>query len=122
MPNKNRPMSPHLDIYRWRITMLSSILHRASGAFVSFGLVVLVLKLVFLATNGEFGFSPYGILITVFWVVWTAAIYYHLCNGIRHLAWDAGHGFAVPTAEKSAMMVMLATVVLTVLTWLIYLI
>lgn len=120
MPTNNRPMSPHLDIYRWRITMLSSILHRASGAFISLGLVILVLKLVFLASSGQFGFSPSGILATVFWFIWTGAVYYHLCNGVRHLVWDAGHGFAVPTAEKSAKIVMAVTVVLTVLTWIFF--
>ncbi len=120
MKRHNRPMSPHLDIYRWRITMLSSILHRASGAFISLGLVLLVLKLVFLASNGEFGFSHFGVLVTSFWIIWTGAVYYHLCNGIRHLVWDAGHGFAVPTAEKSAKMVMLATVLLTLATWLVF--
>ncbi len=115
----NRPMSPHLDIYRWRITMLSSILHRASGAFVSFGLFILVIKLVLLAIGGASGFSASGMLANAFWFVWSGAVYYHLCNGVRHLVWDAGHGFEVPTASKSAMAVMIATVILTLLTWLV---
>lgn len=113
----NRPLSPHLDIYRWRITMLSSILHRASGAFISLGLFILVIKLVSLAAGGSESFAVSGMLSNAFWFVWTGAIYYHLCNGIRHLVWDAGHGFEVPTAEKTAKMVLIATAVLTLLTW-----
>ncbi len=119
MSTDNRPMSPHLDIYRWRITMLSSILHRASGAFVSLGLFILVIKLTVLASGGTADFIASGMICKAFWFVWSGAIYYHLCNGIRHLVWDAGYGFSVPTASKSAMAVMLMTVVLTVATWLV---
>lgn len=115
----NRPMSPHLDVYRWRITMLTSILHRASGAFVSLGLFILVIKLTMIAINGPESFSSSGMLMNAFWFLWSMAIYYHLCNGVRHLVWDAGYGFEVKTAEKSAKIVMASTVVLTVITWLI---
>lgn len=117
MSHDNRPMSPHLDIYRWRITMLTSTLHRLSGVFVSFGFFILVCKLVILATGGEAGFAPSGMLANLFWFVWTGAVYYHLCNGIRHLIWDAGYGFELPTAEKTAKIVMVGTAVLTLLTW-----
>lgn len=113
----NRPMSPHLDIYRWRITMLTSTLHRLSGVVVSFGFFILILKLVLLATSGEQGFSASGIFTNAFWFIWSAAVYYHLCNGIRHLVWDSGRGFDIPTAEKTAKMVLVTSTVLTVLTW-----
>lgn len=116
--SNNRPLSPHLQVYRWRITMLSSILHRASGSLISFGLFILVCKLVGFAAWGEAGFSPSGMIAHTFWFVWSLAIYYHLCNGIRHLVWDAGHGFEVKTAEKSAKMVMIAAIMLTLITWL----
>ncbi len=114
----NRPLSPHLDIYRWRITMLTSILHRASGVAVSFGLLVLVLKLVFLATAGAEGFSSSGWFESTFWFGWSLAVYYHLCNGIRHLVWDTGRAFDIPNAEKGAKMVLAGSVVLTIFTWL----
>lgn len=117
MSTDNRPLSPHLDIYRWRITMLSSILHRASGGIISFGLFLLVMKLVGLATSGYDHYEPLGMLENAFWFLWTIAIYYHLCNGIRHLVWDSGRGFEIETAEKSAKLVLLATAVLTLLTW-----
>ncbi|PID61142.1 MAG: succinate dehydrogenase, cytochrome b556 subunit [Gammaproteobacteria bacterium] len=113
----NRPLSPHLDIYRWRITMLTSTLHRLSGLLVSLGMFILILKLVFLATGGDEGFSATGMIGSLFWFVWSLAIYYHLCNGIRHLMWDAGKGFDVPTAEKTAKWVLGGSVALTLITW-----
>ncbi|PIE44968.1 MAG: succinate dehydrogenase, cytochrome b556 subunit [Gammaproteobacteria bacterium] len=118
MSTDNRPMSPHLDIYRWRITMLTSTLHRITGALISFGMFLLVIKLVMIAAGGAEGFSASGFISKAFWCVWSLAVYYHLCNGIRHLAWDAGHGFDIPTAEKTAKWVLIGAVVLTVLTWL----
>lgn len=119
MSTDNRPLSPHLDIYRWRITMLTSTLHRISGAVVSFGFFILILRLVFLAVGGEQSFSQSGMLANAFWFIWSAAVYYHLCNGVRHLVWDAGYGLDVPTAEKSAKIVITASLVLTLLTWII---
>lgn len=117
MNTDNRPLSPHLDIYRWRITMLTSTLHRLSGVVLSFGLFVLVLRLAFIAAGGEADFAPSGMMQNAFWFVWSLAIYYHLANGIRHLVWDSGRGFAVKTAEKSAKIVLISAVVLTLLTW-----
>lgn len=117
MATDNRPLSPHLDIYRWRITMLTSTLHRLSGVMVSFGMFVLVIKLVMLAVGGAEHFSASGMLANAFWFVWSLAVYYHLCNGIRHLMWDAGKGFDVPTAEKTAKWVLGGSVVLTLITW-----
>ncbi len=121
MSNDNRPLSPHLDIYRWRVTMLSSILHRASGIFVSFGLVVLAIWLACIA-SGTAEFTAPGFIANVFWFVWSAAIYYHLCNGVRHLLFDVGKGFEIEAAEKSAKLVIVAAAALTVLTWLIVLV
>lgn len=117
MTTDNRPLSPHLDIYRWRITMLTSTLHRLSGVFVSLGMFVLVIKLVMLAVGGTESFAASGKLANLFWFIWSLAVYYHLCNGIRHLAWDAGKGFDVPTAEKTAKWVLGGSVVLTLITW-----
>lgn len=117
MATDNRPLSPHLDIYRWRITMLTSTLHRLSGVFVSLGMFILVWRLTSIAAGGHSGFEMSSILANAFWFVWTLAVYYHLCNGIRHLAWDAGYGFDVPTAEKTAKWVIIASVILTLLTW-----
>ncbi|PID65261.1 MAG: succinate dehydrogenase, cytochrome b556 subunit [Gammaproteobacteria bacterium] len=117
MASNNRPMSPHLDIYRWRITMLTSTLHRLTGVVVSLGMFVLVIKLALFAGGGHDGFAASGKFANSFWFVWSLTVYYHLCNGIRHLAWDAGKGFDVPTAEKTAKWVLFGAVVLTLLTW-----
>lgn len=119
MATDNRPLSPHLDIYRWRITMLTSTLHRLTGALISLGMFVLVIQLIAIAAGGSEGFSTSGFITKAFWFVWSLAVYYHLCNGIRHLAWDAGKGFDVPTAEKSAKWVLAGAVILTLLTWII---
>lgn len=121
MSNDNRPLSPHLDIYRWRVTMLSSTLHRLSGIFVSFGLAVLAMWLAVIA-SGHGSFTAPGFIAKLFWFVWSAAIYFHLCNGIRHLLFDVGKGFEIKAAEKSAKIVIIAAAALTVLTWLIVLV
>lgn len=115
--SNNRPMSPHLQVYRWRITMAASTLHRLTGPLISLGLFILVCKLAGFAIGGAESFSQSGMLSNAFWFVWTLAVYYHLCNGIRHLVWDAGHGFELKTAEKSAKIVMISAVVLTLITW-----
>ncbi|MPV85940.1 succinate dehydrogenase, cytochrome b556 subunit [Ostreibacterium oceani] len=118
MSTDNRPTSPHLQVYRWRITMLSSILHRATGLYMCLGLVVLVLHLATIAMGGSSHFSASGFLMNAFWFVWCLCIYFHLCNGLRYLGWDLGYGFSIKCAEKSALMALVGAVVLTVLTWL----
>lgn len=115
--SNNRPMSPHLQIYRWRVTMLASTLHRATGPLISLGLFLLVCKLAAFAILGAEGFIPSGIFANAFWFIWSLAVYYHLCNGIRHLVWDVGHGFEIETAEKSAKIVMASALALTIITW-----
>lgn len=104
-----RPLSPHLQIYRWPITMAASITHRATGVAVSAGTLVVAWWLIAMAT-GEDAYdtfsavvrSPIGLLI-LFGFVWSLA--YHLLNGIRHLVWDAGYGFNVRTADRSGVLV-----------------
>lgn len=121
MSNDNRPLSPHMDIYRWRITMLASTLHRLSGLLIAFGLPILVIWLMYVANNPA-GYTEPGFLAKLFWFIWSAAVYFHLCNGIRHLLWDVGKGFEIKAAEKSAKIVLVASAVLTVITWLIVLV
>jgi succinate dehydrogenase / fumarate reductase cytochrome b subunit len=116
-----RPLSPHLQVYRWQITSVLSILHRATGVALSVGTLLLVAWLVALATSdaafaavqGFIG-SPIGYLVLF---GWTVSLFYHLCNGIRHLAWDAGHGFEIRTVHTTGWTVVIATVVLTVIAW-----
>lgn len=106
MSNTGRPLSPHLQIYRWPVTMLLSILHRMTGVFLSLGLLVLALWLMQLAAGPEqyralraMMSTPVGIAMLV---AWTFAFLLHLANGVRHLVWDAGYGFEKAQANASA--------------------
>lgn len=122
MANDSRPLSPHLQVYRWQLTMVLSILHRATGIVLSVALIGLVGWLVaaaagpdaYAAARALFASVPGALLIagTVF------AFFYHLCNGIRHLVWDAGFLLDIPGVYASGWAVVAASVVLTVLTWL----
>jgi succinate dehydrogenase / fumarate reductase cytochrome b subunit len=104
-----RPLSPHLTIWRWQVTMLSSIMHRATGMALSVGAIVLAWWLVSIS-NGPEGYDgfmvyaamPLGILV-LFGFTWSFA--FHFFNGIRHLAWDLGYGFDKHVATKTGFLV-----------------
>ena len=116
-----RPLSPHLTIYRWPVTMMTSITHRVTGVGLSVGAVILAWWLVSVS-NGPEGWerfhavseTPIGLLI-LFGLIWS--LVYHFLNGIRHLAWDAGWGFDLKVAYASGYAVLVGTGVLTVLAW-----
>ena len=119
-----RPLSPFMfpTWYRFQITSVFSILHRFTGIGLAVGSILLAWWLVAVAAGGElfaathaFIASPIGIILLF---LWSIAFFYHLCNGIRHLAFDAGYGFELRQAYRSAYAVLAATVVLTALTWL----
>lgn len=122
MANSNRPLSPHLQVYDMlQITALLSILHRITGVVVGLGLLLLIWWLVALASGAEYfnyvqdiAGSWIGRLV-LFGFTW--ALFYHLCNGIRHLYWDAGWGFEIPSVYRSGWTVVIASAVLTVLAW-----
>ena len=125
MKSSTRPLSPHIGIYRWPITMALSILHRASGIALAVGLVVLLVFLMSLADGPEsyLRFSttmatPLGQLALI---GWSLAFFYHLSNGVRHLFWDAGYGFEKAQANRSSYMVLASTVALTAGLWLVLL-
>lgn len=116
-----RPLSPHLQIYRWQLTSVLSILHRATGVFLSLGAVGLVWWL-FAASLGDAYFAPTSaflasILGQLLLFAWTVSLFYHLANGIRHLLWDAGFGFDLKTTYLTGYTVLAATVVMTALAW-----
>ncbi len=125
MSNPSRPLSPHLSIYRWPITMALSILHRASGIANAVGLIVLATWLISAAEGPDayLGFtqlmsSPIGLLLLV---GWSLSFFYHLSNGIRHLVWDTGRGLEKRSATMSAWAVLVIAVVLTAGFWLVML-
>ena len=117
----HRPLSPHLGIYRWQWTMALSILHRITGVALAVGTLLLVYWL-WAAASGQGTFSRANVFVgswfgRVLLFGWTVALFYHLFNGIRHLLWDAGKGFALRTAYLSGMLVVAATVAATILAW-----
>ena len=121
MSNNGRPLSPHLTIYRWPITMTLSILHRASGVALSVGLVVWTAWL-FAAAVGPESYAVFTAVMTtavgkVLLAGWSLAFFYHLANGIRHLVWDMGRGFKMRQANASAWLVLLASAVSTAVFW-----
>lgn len=118
-----RPLSPHLQIYRPQMTMVTSITHRITGCALAVGTLLMTWWLVAAATSdaafatvqGFIG-SPIGMLVLF---GWTLALVYHLLNGIRHLAWDAGYGFEAPGYHHTGKAVLVGTGALTLLLWLI---
>lgn len=121
MGTPQRPLSPHLGIYRWQLTMALSILHRMSGVFLSFGAVLLVVVLASVA-SGSSQFEtiqcwlshPIGLVLLV---IWTLALYLHLANGVRHLIWDTGRGLGKAAANQSGLWVLAFAVLVTAATW-----
>ena len=121
MSSSNRPLSPHLQVYRPQITSMLSILHRLTGVALAVGTLVLIYWLAAAASGAE-AFADAQAVIGSFigrllLFGWTFALFYHLCNGIRHLFWDAGYGFEIATAERSGWVTVVATAVLTLLSW-----
>ncbi len=116
-----RPLSPHLQIYRWYFTMALSILHRISGAVLVVGLVLLSWWLTALARGPE-AFAVVraaidNVLGGLVLFGFTLALFYHMLNGIRHLVWDAGLGLDRESAQRSGVLVVVGTVGLTLLVW-----
>ena len=121
--SRQRPLSPHLQIYKPQITSMLSILHRATCIALSIGSVILVLWIVAL-TLGENTYLIYSNLINNWFgkliiFGFTFALFYHLSNGIRHLFWDAGYGYDLKPAYISGVAVIISSLSLTSITWLI---
>lgn len=118
---RERPMSPHLQVWRWHITMASSIAHRATGVALYVGALILAGWAVALA-SGPVPYdqymsllgSPIGKLV-LFGL--TVSIFYHLANGVRHLFWDAGEGFTPKTANATAAVAFSFAAVISVIVW-----
>lgn len=121
----NRPLSPHMTIYRWQITMTMSILHRATGVALAVGSLVLVWWLA-AAGMGPEAFDHVHYLLSsligqILLIGWTFSLFYHLCNGIRHLCWDAGWGFEIKTLYITGYAVWVVALLMTLGTlWVAY--
>lgn len=118
-----RPLSPHLQIYRPMLTMMMSIMHRITGAALYFGVVLLVWWLTAAAwseayfnfVQGFFG-SWFGRLI-LFGFSW--ALIHHMLGGLRHFLWDTGRGFNLGLVERLAQINLAGSIILTIVLWVI---
>ena len=120
-----RPISPNIQIdggvWRWHVTMFASILHRATGMGLYVGALVLMAWALSLAAGQDFygrfqllAGSIFGKLVLI---GLTLCVFYHMANGVRHLVWDAGHGFKPKTADATAWLVFGFAIVATILFW-----
>lgn len=123
--NTTRPTSPHLQVYRWNLSSLTSIFHRLTGVALYFSVLIIGWYIVYFSTRINLDsqescecmmmavlknlFILAGILITF-------SLYYHFCNGIRHLFWDIGKGFEVKVANRNAKLVIASALALTIAT------
>lgn len=118
---RSRPLSPHLQVYRFQWPMALSILHRITGVALAVGSLLLVWWLMALAIGPDYFAMAHGVMGS--WVGrllllgWTWALFYHFCNGIRHLCWDAGWGFDIDTARNTGLLVAVSSILLTVAFW-----
>ena len=116
-----RPLSPHVQVYRWPLSMALSILHRVTGVALGVGTLMFTWWLVAAASSDDvfdraqwFIGSPFGLILLF---GWSLALIFHFFAGIRHLFWDAGLGYELPQVHATGKLVVVMTVVLTVLTW-----
>jgi len=117
-----RPLSPHLQIYRWTLTMAMSILHRATGVALALG-TLMVIWMLLAAASGEAAFALFqsfnaSLLGQVMLFGWTVSLFYPMGNGMRHVFWDIGKGYEIPTAYRSGYAVLAFTALLTGIIWL----
>ncbi len=121
MSARDRPLSPHLQVYRPQLTMVLSITHRLTGVALAFGTLLLVYWLVAVASGAAAYDTAQGLIGSVLGRLllfgWSVALFYHLCNGIRHLIWDAGYLLDLPEVYRSGWAVVVATLALTLISW-----
>ncbi|MGA8259377.1 MAG: succinate dehydrogenase, cytochrome b556 subunit [Arenicellales bacterium] len=122
MANINRPLSPHLQVYRWQLTSVLSITHRATGVVLSAG-VPFLLYWIWSLTAGADAYANaqwfFGSIIgRLLLLGFSFSLFYHLCNGVRHLFWDIGKGLEIRHVYRSGWIVVVAAVALTLVAWL----
>ena len=121
MAQPDRPLSPHLQVYRWQITMTLSILHRITGVALGIGTLLMAYWLIAIAAGPEAFATAQDLVGSIVGRIvllgFTFALAFHFSNGIRHLFWDTGKGFELSTVHTSGWIVVIASVVLTLGTW-----
>jgi succinate dehydrogenase / fumarate reductase cytochrome b subunit len=123
MANADRPISPHLTVHRLLPNMMQSIAHRITGAALTLGTLLLIYWIGAAAAGPEAFATAQAVIGSIFGRIllfgWSAALFYHLCAGIRHLVWDAGYGYSLEATDLSGMITVSAAVVLTLLAWIV---
>ena len=122
MNDSKNPLSPHLQIYKWHISSLLSIIHRISGVINLLALILIFFWLIFLSL-GENNYQSFLLIINSFigkfiLIGFTWSMSFHLLSGIRHLVWDLGYGFEIKTANITGAIVIISSLVLTIIFWL----
>lgn len=120
-PAKERPLSPHLQVYRLPMTALMSISHRITGFLLTAGTTIVAAWLIAAALGeGEYEYMMYLAQTTPGTLVlmgWSFALYYHMCNGIRHMFWDMGFLLTEQKARISGYLVICIAIAMTIITW-----
>jgi len=115
----NRPLSPHLSVYRWMYPMLLSITHRITGVGMAISITLITWWFLALAINERYFEVANAVLGSVFGglilIISLWGLSFHFCNGIRHLFWDAGKGFELETAWRSGLAVIAGSIILTII-------
>jgi len=122
MATPQRPLSPHLQIYRWQITMTLSILHRVTGVALAIGAFGVVWWLVAVASGGE-RYADFMNLATslpgrIVLIGFSYCLIYHLLNGLRHMLWDSGRAMTIPQIYRTGWTVVALSILGTVALWL----
>jgi succinate dehydrogenase / fumarate reductase cytochrome b subunit len=118
-----RPLSPHLDVYRFTLTMAMSIVHRITGVGLYIGVLLLAWFLLALSGDGA-SFATFSSFIRSFigqllLFGFTWALFHHMLGGVRHVIWDAGYGLDDPMRERLAQGTLIGGITLTVIAWII---
>lgn len=123
MASHDRPLSPHLQVYRPQLTSMLSILHRVTGVALAVGTLLLIYWLAAAAGGAESFATAQGLIGSILGRLlllgWSFALFYHLCNGIRHLYWDAGYGLSLPVVYRTGWLAVVAAALLTLVSWII---
>lgn len=119
MPQNNRPLSPHLMIYRLPLTGIVSITHRMTGVVLAMGLIAYVASFFIILQGNEAylnlqSYLDYTLVRIAIWF-FIYALFFHLCHGIRHLIWDVGSGFEKENMDRYAFIELILSFVLTLI-------
>ena len=119
MRQTNRPLSPHLQVYKLPLTGIISITHRMTGVILALGLILYVVSFFYILQGNEAylelqSFLDYTLIRIAIWF-FIYALFFHLCHGVRHLIWDVGEGFDRDDMDRNAIIELVLSLVLTLI-------